>query len=117
MNTTDFQPGMTIYSRDGVSLGRIQEIWARTASHGLLPVSEYLLEDFGPVRGTRDLLTSSDGYLHVRGNWVSGERHDLYLPLAAIQSIDSPASATIKSPAQVSHQDFRALPQLVGAAA
>jgi hypothetical protein len=116
MNTTDFQPGMTIYSRDGILLGRVQEIWAHTATHGMLPVSEYLLQDFGPIRGTTDLLTSSDGYLHVRGNRIPGE-YDLYLPLASVQSIDSPTSATSKFPAQFCRQHHTALPQLVRQAA
>lgn len=117
MNTTDFQLGMTIYSQDGISLGRIHEIWAHTHSHGMLPVSQYLIQDFGPIRGTTDLLTSRDGYLQVRGNRVPGEHRDLYLPLADVRSIDSPTRATTKSPAQVSHQDHRALPQLIRDAA
>lgn len=118
MNTTDFQPGMTIYSADDISLGQVQEIWAQTDSHGTLPVSQYLLQDFGPVHGTADLLTSPDGYLHVQqGNWLSGERHDLYIPLAAVQSIHSPASASVTSPAHVCQRRYAALPRPVRRAA
>lgn len=118
MRTTDFQPGMTIFSRDGMALGRIQEIWVQTPSHGTLPVSQYLLQDFGPVRGTCDLLSSSSGYLHIQdGNWLSGPRNDMYIPLAAVKSIDAPSRATLKAPAEICRRSYDMVPQPVRQAA
>lgn len=102
LRTTDFQPGMTVYGRDGVSLGQVQEVWARTGSHGSLPVSRYLLEDYGPIKGTRDFLATSDGYLQVQlGGRFSSEHHDLYFPLANMRLTGSPMSATVEFPAEM----------------
>jgi len=43
--TQDVQIGMTVYSEDGTYLGQIKEVYAETALHGFLPVSQYLLQD------------------------------------------------------------------------
>lgn len=95
--TQDVQIGMTVYSEDGTYLGQIKEVYAETALHGFLPVSQYLLQDYGVIRGTSSLLDTTDGYLQVQqGGVFSADRQVLRIPLADVQSVTARESATVQ---------------------
>ena len=55
MNTTDFTKGTLVYGQDDEPIGEIVEVWAETGTHGCLPLTRYLVEDYGPVKGTGEL--------------------------------------------------------------
>lgn len=100
VHATDFQTGMMVYSADGIPLGRIHEVWADTETHGSVPMSHHLLKNYGPIRGTDDLLATSRGYLQVRRrDCQTSELQDVLIPLAEVQSIVPAESATVKGTA------------------
>ncbi|HEX8918668.1 MAG TPA: PRC-barrel domain-containing protein [Chloroflexota bacterium] len=110
--STDFQRGMTVYSRDGMYLGEIKEIWAETASHGHLPISQYLLQDYGPIKGSADLLTSTQGYLHVRqGGIFTADRQDIYVPFTEVHTVNARESVTVQLPETHCRVLFQELPR------
>jgi hypothetical protein len=102
MNATEFARGMTVYSHDDIELGEVVEVWAETPSHGALPASRYHQQDYGPIKGTTELFTTEQGWLQVRqGAFLGSGGRDLYVPLWAVQHIDSLVSATLQ------HQESR----------
>ena len=110
MNTASFTPGMTVYASDGAALGQIEEIWAQTASHGLLPLSRYLIQDYGPIRGTAPLLTTDDGYLQIRQDSFLGfGGRVLQIPLSAVERVDN-GVAMLRHPAIICEVTFETAP-------
>ena len=102
MKTTDITRGMTVYSHDGQELGVVEEVWANVQSHGHLPVSRYLLRDYGPVRGNAELFDGCDGYVQIRqGSLLGLGGNDRFLALSAITSIRSRDSLAITRHAEV----------------
>lgn len=96
MNTMDFTKGTVVYGQDNEPVGEILEVWADTATHGCLPVSRYLTEDYGPIKGTRELLTTSDGFVQVRqGHFLGMGGRDHWIPLSAIQSEGADSRITL----------------------
>lgn len=116
--TSDFQRGMTVYGLDGVQLGEVKEVWAETPSHGHLPVSQYLLQDYGPIRGTAGLLDTADGYLHVQqGGMFTSDRQDLYIPLLEVHTVTACERVTLRLPKNFYRARCSELPQTVAQAA
>ena len=107
MNTMDFTKGTIVYGRDSAPVGEIVEVWAKTETHGCLPVSQYLTEDYGPVKGTRDLLTTTDGYLQVRqGHFLGMGGRNVWVPLAAVDSYEAGSPVTLTVSALDGELDF-----------
>ena len=107
MNTLDFTRGMTVRAHDGNILGTIEEIWAETRSHGLLPVTRHLVADYGPVKGTHETLSSPDGYLQVRQGAIFGlGGRDLHIPLSQVERVESSSTAVVGLPANVCEVAF-----------
>lgn len=107
MNTTDFTKGTLVYGQDHEPIGEIVEIWAETAGHGCLPLSRYLVEDYGPITGTRELLTTADGYLQVRqGHFLGMGGRDLWVPLSAVQSHHAGSGVTLAVTANAGEVHF-----------
>lgn len=95
--TIDFNASMTITDVDGNVLGQVVEVWAQTSGHGCLPLSRYLLNDFGPVKGTNELLSTPHGYLQVRQRTGLGlSSRDVYIPISAVLAMNSATHATLR---------------------
>jgi hypothetical protein len=107
MNTTDFTTGTLVYGQDDEPVGEIVEVWADTATHGSLPLTRYLVDDYGPIKGTRELLSTTDGYLQVRnGHFLGMGGRDLWIPLTAVAAQDEPSRVTLNITANVSELHF-----------
>jgi hypothetical protein len=105
-------PGMEIFGQDDVKLGTVKEVWAQTESHGYLPVSRFLLQDYGPVRGTSQILSMEEGHLQVRpGNSSGSNSRDLWVPLHAVSHVDTEACVTLKADASTYESYFTRQPE------
>ena len=106
MNTTDFTTGTLVYGQDNAPVGEIVEIWAETGTHGCLPLTRYLVDDYGPIKGTRELLSTTHGYLQVRnGHFLGMGGRDLWIPLSAVGEQAEPR-VTLNITAEVSESHF-----------
>jgi hypothetical protein len=107
MNTTDFTTGTLVYGQDDELVGEIVEIWAETATHGFLPLTRYLIDDYGPIKGTRELLSTTHGYLQVRnGHFLGMGGRDLWIPLSAVGAQTEPSRVALNIMANVSEIHF-----------
>lgn len=107
MNTTDFTTGTLVYGQDDELIGEIVEVWAETGTHGCLPLTRYLVDDYGPVKGTRELLSIEHGYLQVRnGHFLGMGGRDLWIPLSAVAEQAEPSRVILNITADVSETHF-----------
>lgn len=107
MKTTDFTSGTMVYGQDNEPVGEIVEIWAETTAHGCLPLSRYLVDDYGPIKGTRDLMTTTHGYLQVRsGHFLGMGGRDLWIPLSAVAAQGKSSQVKLTITAQMSEIHF-----------
>jgi hypothetical protein len=112
------KPGMNIFGQDNVEIGTIKEVWAQTEAHGYLPVSRYLLQDYGPIKGTGQILSMEEGYLQVRSRNSGGsDPRDLWVPLHAVGQVDMGTTVTLKADAGTYESQFARRPEWLQRAA
>ena len=118
MKALNFIPGMNVVGKDNIELGTIQEVWIETETHGCLPVSRCLMDDYGPVRGTGELFATKEGYLQVRGGDTLGfGGRDLWVPFHAIEGTQTATCASVRMPAGLCETRFIDRPELLAVAA
>src|SRR5579875_1722369 len=90
VDAADIRGGMNVYGMDGENLGTIAEVWIEIPGHGYVAKSHFELNNYGPIRGTTDMVRGADGYVQVREGMGMRYEHeeDLFIPLTAILDVD-----------------------------
>lgn len=88
MKAANFQKGMDVYGVDGTKIGRVVETWPWVDGYGLLAKSRREIADYGPVKGTTELLGNcGSGYLQVVKNRWLETREERYVPFSDVRTV------------------------------